>query len=106
MCVRWCDNLYVSDSVKDKKDTFINRINNHKLCFETYIITLPSNPSNLLDIYNANTLLQPYYQRQDMTAVGLALGKDEAYEVVRRIVADMYSSAQGFDVLKFFNIRQ
>jgi hypothetical protein len=51
-------------------------------------------------------LLQPYYKKadRDIFVVGIANGKDEAYEVVRDIIDDVYSHTGAFDIKKYLNI--
>jgi hypothetical protein len=78
----------------------------NRFSLDTYLITLPSNDENLLDVFQANILLQPYYKKadRDIFVVGIANGKDEAYEVVRDIIDDVYSHTGAFDIKKYLGI--
>jgi hypothetical protein len=93
--MKWYRKLYLGENAK------MNRFS-----IDTYLITLPSNDENLLDVFQANMLLQPYYKKadRDIFVIGIANGKDEAYEVVRDIIDDVYSHTGAFDIKKYLGI--
>ena len=59
------------------------RIRRGRFQLDTYLITLSDNPDNLLDMFSANVLKQPYFKKQkgiharEIYVVGLAKGYAE-----------------------------
>ena len=102
--MKWYKGLYMGDEARKAKYKILGRVVKKKLSFDTYLITLPSNPSNILDVYSANVLLQPHLK----DVVGIAKGRMEALELVRDIIDEVYHNTGGFDIsgyLKFGNKR-
>jgi hypothetical protein len=104
--MKWYRKLYLGENAKKSKYKIFRRVRMNKFSIDTYLITLPSNDENLLDVFQANMLLQPYYKKadRDIFVVGIANGKDEAYEVVRDIIDDVYSHTGAFDIKKYLGI--
>lgn len=98
--MEWYKNLYLGEAAAKKHYKLLRRINKRHLS-NAYVITLPSNEENILDIYSYNELLQKHYDDRSMFVVGLACGKDEAMELTRDIIQDVYSSTGTFDVRKY-----
>ncbi len=103
--MRWYKKLYVGDNAKNSKFKIMRKIKTRSLQVDTYLITLATNPENLLDIISTNLLLQPYYKkryvRDKICVVGMAKGYDEALEVTRCIIDDVYNSTGGFDIKRY-----
>lgn len=102
----------MGDGARKAKYKILGRVVKRKLSFDTYLITLPSNPSNILDVYSSNVLLQPHFKEKkflkDIYVVGIAKGRMEALELVRDITDEVYRNTGGFDIsgyLKFGNKR-
>ena len=49
-------------------------------------------------------MLQPAINTEDMTVVGIAFGKEEAMEVVRRIVDDTYRELGEIDIIRYLGL--
>lgn len=103
--MEWYKNLYLGEQAAKKKLKLLKKINK-KFLSNAYIVALPSNPANVLDIYPYNEFLQKHRGDDDVFAVGLACGKDEAYEVVKDIVWDVYSSSGNFKVSDYIRKRE
>lgn len=104
--ITWNDNLRSTESVKSNIAGIKRRLRWRKTTSVlNYCIALASNEENLFDIYNMGELLFRYYRDSDVDIhiVGLARTKDEAFELVRDIVQDVYTATGGFDVRKYFN---
>ena len=106
--MKWYRRLYLGDNAKKAKYKMFGRIRKGRFQLDTFLIMLPSNPNNLLDIVSANYVLQPHFKKniykEELYVVGLANGKDEALELVRTIVDEVYHNTGGFDIsgyLKF-----
>lgn len=100
--IKWYDNLYVDKLLENKEKKIMNRINEGKLSLHIYCITLASNGNNLFDIMNANELLFNYYKRRDIFILGLALGRENAIEIVAEMVDEIYKNTGDFKVRDYY----
>ncbi len=98
--MKWYRKLYLGENAARSKYKVFGRIRSNKFSYDTYLITLPSDADNLLDIIPADMLLQPYLKKHksEIYVVGLADGKDEAFMVVKDIIDDVYSNTGAFDI--------
>ena len=60
--MRWYDDLYVGYNLLDKKRQVMWKIKRGKQQFNKYVITLPFNDYDVLDIYPSNVLTQKWYK--------------------------------------------
>ena len=67
-----------------------------------YFISLASNEENLFDIFHAAYLKQAAFYRQDPFVVGIASDYDEALEMTRQMVEDIYRETGDFRVREYF----
>lgn len=103
--MNWYKNLYLGDNVKKKEKKIIRRVEDGKPVADIFLITLASNPANLLEIFRANLLLhKPLAQRCPMI-VGIAKGREEAVELVRRLVEETWNSRRDTDVRSYLDDR-
>jgi hypothetical protein len=100
--IQWASRLYIGDKIMKKKDKAITSINNRRLTYDVYCITLASNSGNLFDIMNANELLFPHYQKTNVKIVGLAKGREEAISLVRDMIMEIYENTGSFNVREYF----
>lgn len=94
--MRWYKHLYVGKKAKKHRFSIIQNIRKNHLQPGVFIITPASNEHNILDIYPAVTLMQPYYQQEDLLILGIADGYGEALEVAGQIVDEMYQKTGAF----------
>ncbi len=108
--MKWYRNLYLGEGAKQVKYKMFGRIRRGRFQLDTYLITLSDNPDNLLDMFSANVLKQPYFKKQkgiharEIYVVGLAKGYAEGLEVITAIIDDVYQQTGAFDIpgyLKF-----
>lgn len=104
--MEWSKDIYVSDSVADKKRKILNNLKKNKLQINVYVITLPIVEGGIMEIYPSFIFLQDIYKRQDIYVIGLASSMDEAYELVDQIVMDCYNETGDFNVKKYIGERQ
>lgn len=103
--IKWADKLYLSkDITEKKKNKLMNIIQNRQLSFELYCIMFASNPNNLFDIINANDLLFPYYQKQELYILGLATSREAAKLLVKDMLVEVYRDTSGFQVREYFKM--
>lgn len=100
--ISWATHLYIGDKMEKIRDHAMNSINNRKGTFGVYCITYASNPQNLFDIIEANQLLFPHYSRSQICIVGLAKGKQEAIDLIQKMLMEIYSKTGEFDVRTYF----
>lgn len=98
--MRWYKNLYMGKKAKKRKRKIMRSIKNGKPFPGSYVVTLPENNKNSLDIYPSLILLQNYYKNKDYYIIGIGFGRSETLEVVQEIVIDCYNKTGQFLVEK------
>ena len=88
--VNWYKNLYVGDTAKKKQKKWMHRIEKKKAAPGIWLLTMPSNPQNNLDVIPADLLLQPAVRKSCPLIVGLAVSREEAVELVEKIALETY----------------
>lgn len=104
--MKWYDNLYVGESIRHKADKIKWKIRHNAGQIDVYVITLASNPQNLLDIIPAQELMQKGYPKKDLYVIGLAHGMNEAHEVVKQIIDEVYRATEGFDIISYLQAKK
>ena len=100
--ISWTTRLYIGDKMKKKKDRVVSSINNSEVTFGVYCIAFASHQDNLFDIMDANELLFPYYKKSEIRIVGLAKGREEALNLVQKMVMEVYHKTGNFNVRAYF----
>lgn len=100
--MRWYENLYVSEKASCEKLKSFGAMKK-TFSFNAYMITLPANDNNLLEILSARELSCPYYE--ETLVIGIAVGKRDAIELVRDIIWDVYSHTGGFKIRDYLEKR-
>ena len=100
--MQWAEHLYLSDRTAAKKEKIIKKAEQGAGMVSIYLIALASNPQNLFDIFHAAHLKEPAFYRRNPFIVGIASGYDEALELVRHMVEDIYRETGGFRVREYF----
>ncbi len=98
--MRWYERLYLGEKAKQKRFSILQAVRKEKTS-GYYILTPASNRKNLLDIYSAHTLNQPYYKEQDLLIVGVAADYEDAAVLAGTIIGDVYKKTGGYDVIGF-----
>ncbi len=99
--MKWYQELYAGESIKEKTDKIKWKIKHNAGQLQIYVITLASNPQNLMDIIPAWELMQKHYPKKNIWIVGLAKGYNEAVEVVIRILMEVYEHTGAFGVREY-----
>ena len=98
----WYKNLYTSESISDADARRIrHRMKLRGFVPGIYLVTLPSNAQNLLDIIPSWNLRQKGYPKRELRIIGLAWGYDEAIELVQRMVQEVYDATGGVDIASY-----
>ena len=96
------DNMYIGDKADKKKKDIIRKIKKGKVQFGKYVLALPFNDSDVLDIYPSAILVQKYFMKSDLYIVGIADGKKEADELMQTILMDCYNQTGDFNLKNYF----
>lgn len=97
----WYEDLYVGYSLLDKKRQIMRKIKNGKPMFNKYVITLPKNNYDTLEIYPADVMIQKWYKDSDIVVIGIAEGKEEAMDIMVLIIMDCLNQTGGVKVKDF-----
>ncbi|MGN0350504.1 MAG: hypothetical protein ACI4ES_02550 [Roseburia sp.] len=97
----WYDKLYVGESIIHKTNKVRWKIRHNAGQINIYVITLPSNRENLLDIIPSQELLQKGYPKKNLYIVGLAKGYEEAIELAGSIIMEVYRHTGAFAVTDY-----
>lgn len=98
----WSEKLYIGEQAEKNHKKVQKKLESGKLVPGFFLITKPSNESNLFDILPAAELLFPYYKRQELLVYGLAKGKAEAEELVVSMLEDVYRETDGLCCKEYF----
>jgi len=104
--MKWYDNLYVGESIRHKTEKIKWKIRHNAGQIDIYVIAKASNPQNLLDIIPAQELMQKAYPKKDLYIIGLAHGKNEAHELVKQIIDEVYQNTGGFDIIPYLQSKK
>ncbi|MDD7643729.1 MAG: hypothetical protein PUK75_14900 [bacterium] len=99
----WYDDLFLGKSISPRrKKRIIRKVNRRSVFGAEYLLTLSSNPDNLLDIISVRVVRQRYYPKKGMVVVGLAGDYEEAMLLAGEIISGIYAASGDFKVRDFF----
>ncbi|MCR4956066.1 MAG: hypothetical protein K6A30_05235 [Lachnospiraceae bacterium] len=87
--MKWYKHLYVGPSLQEKKEKVIRNLRRNVLQVEVYVIVLADNGKDNFRIIHSLELLQKPYPKDELTVVGIAGGKEEAFFLVEDMVKDV-----------------
>lgn len=99
--MKWYKNLYLGETAKKHKTLIMWKIKMRKFQPGMHLVTLATNPENLLDILPAYVLLQKHYPTENLFVVGMAGNRQEALSLIQTIVNDVYQATGGFDIAAY-----
>lgn len=100
--MRWYHGLYTGEMARPRRFRIVAGVKAGRLQDNVYLLTLPSNPQNLLDIYPAWVLRQKYFRKADLLVVGIALGYREAVELAAKIMNEIYEETGIYSTAGYF----
>ena len=95
--MRFYKNLYVSESMAKKKE----KLNKKKYPLKTYVIALIEEGENQLEFYSTLMFRQGSVIDDDIFAVGLASGYDDALYLVEEIAKEVYEKTGDLDIRSY-----
>lgn len=102
--LKWHKDFYIGEGIKNPDKTK-NKIEEGKLTFGIYLITLSDNPNNLLEIIPAAMLLQKSCYGLCPEIIGMTRGKGDAIDMVADIIMEIYRETGAFQVKEYFKNR-
>lgn len=100
--VTWSENLYFGKGIKKKHRIAMFAIKHGKMAKDVFVIAFASNEENLFDIIAADELLFPHYKNCKIHILGLAKGREEAKNIVKDMIVDIYKETGEFKVREYF----
>jgi len=98
--------LYIGEQATQMKGTIIRGLKEGRAPFGSYVLALPLNDNDQLDILPAGMLSLPYFKDKTITIVGIAFGKSDAVKLVAYIVSEAIKQIGKADILEFLKERQ
>lgn len=98
----WLDDLFVGESIRPRRQKrIIRKVKKRSIFNAAYLLTLSSNPDNLIDIIHTRVVRQRYYPRKDMVVIGLAGSYEEAVQLAAEILSGLYTVQGDFNLREF-----
>lgn len=98
----WYDSLYVGQGAVHLHSAIYKSIETKTYIKGVYLITLASGQDDQLDVFDSFQLNSPYLSGHLMPIIGIALGKEEAYMLVKNIAEDVYKYTGGLEIRRYF----
>lgn len=94
----WYVHLYVGEKIKKQVRRTMGRIDRRKPTPGVYLLTLPHNRKNVMEIVPTSVLLQETAHMRCPHVIGIARGREEAYLLMQKILKDTYADTGNFQV--------
>ena len=102
--LKWNDNCYIGKTVTDTEN-IRRRLEEGKIVPEIYLLTLSDNPRNLMEILPAVSLVQRSLADLCPEIIGIAAGKEEAFQLTEDIVREVYEETGGVQIREYLKNR-
>ena len=96
------DYYYLGDAAGLREQAILDSLNRESAYPGVWFITLSVNKIEQLDILSAEAYFSGRNRDRRMEIVGIAYGKHEAFEVVRRIADDVYRKQSAKSIRDYF----
>lgn len=93
------DNLF---SDMENTDEIINMINEGKAVYDVYLICIPQNSGNLMNILTSYQALKEVNRACKYTVIGMAKGKENAFALAEKILEQWLDACGDFNGFKKF----
>ncbi|HOQ16560.1 MAG TPA: hypothetical protein PLL17_01475 [Defluviitaleaceae bacterium] len=94
-------NYYTGDSIKNK-ERIVKRLIKNYLYKDIYCLCLEPSSEYLMVIIKTNEMKNNISRYRDCKVVGIARNKEEAFELTRRIIDDVYKKYKDPMMIKEF----
>ncbi len=100
--IKWYRKLYMSENAKKKRREIVWKVKHKAGLLNTFLITIPRYGNNQLEIIDSSELLQKHYNYTTTYVVGIAIGYEQALELVERIVSDVLAETKHVRIREYF----
>ncbi|WP_153064136.1 hypothetical protein [Vallitalea guaymasensis] len=101
--MEYADNIYISKEINDKKTNKIFRkLKRRKHIRDVYFLTCIEESKNPMEILLSTELYRLEDKGNDILIIGIAKGRDNAFELVRDIYDDVYTSSSTVNLKSYF----
>lgn len=98
----WKKNFYYGPKALEESSRIKKSLKRKKWLPGIYLIALTDNPEHLLEVYECSQFLQPGLHTKELPVIGIAKGQEEAYELVRTLIDEVYQVTGALDVKTYF----
>ena len=95
--------LYFDESLSKKKRKVLKNLKQGKLQLGIFVITLPLNEEDALEIYPAYVLSQKVYRESEITIVGVASDRETADKLLLMMTDDCLKENGNVNFREFFS---
>lgn len=100
----WYKNLYFGEKAAKEKEKLVRQLEKGRYGGDIFLLTLPESADrNILDIYRALELKQKFYDGRRKYVVGIARGREEAFELVTELMDGMHKDGDNFNIRSFLD---
>lgn len=99
--MKWYSKLYIGKNIGRDREKIREELEEGRAPLRVYLLCLPSNPRERMDIVPAYVLEQTGEMLREWEILGLAKGKEEAFSLAGEFLREVYDKTGGFDVRAF-----
>ncbi|MCR4744844.1 MAG: hypothetical protein K5894_06385 [Lachnospiraceae bacterium] len=103
--MRFAKNLYYGESLGRGKKLLTWKIAHGLSVFSAYLIVLPREGKDPLEIYHNTVVKQKYYRKHPPYVVGIAGSFEEAAYLTWEIMSDAKSATGEYDLWRYFGMK-
>lgn len=101
--MKWYKNLYLGETIKKKASRIKWKVEHNVGQLSVYLLTLPCNKENLLEIIPAAELVQKAYPKKDIYVIGIECSFDDAAVMAASVIQEVYAQTGTFDVAGYIH---
>lgn len=101
--MRFYEQCFFSENLNDSKENLIDKMNQGKTFYHTYMIVIPLNTKDSqLEIYHTEMRKQFYFHEEDYIVIGLTLGNQEALSFLEEITWNIYKETGDVKIKEYY----
>lgn len=100
--MRWYEKLWVGPGAQKKKKKILSAIEKQERFLQAYVICLSQSPYEQLEILPSRMLGSPGCPEESLYVLGIAIGKQEAMELVAEMAEQIYRETGNLNMKQYF----
>ncbi|GMQ60383.1 hypothetical protein AN1V17_47830 [Vallitalea sediminicola] len=101
--MEYANNIYISEEINNKKaNKIFKKVKRKKHIRDVYFLTCIEESKNPMEILLSTELYRMKDKGNKILIIGIARGRDNAFELVRVIYDDVYSSSSTVNLESYF----